>query len=437
MSGTDDLYIGLIPPQAGCGGTCGLGGGMTALYFTDDLPEASHEIGHALGRPHTPCSVHASGEDPNYPMYNGYPRGSIGEVGVDATRLTAFDPNTTFDFMSYCDPLWVSPWTYQQLSAEIFRAARTSAPRALPISPWSAETAEFHYVSFRIHRAIRNEPPRVDLTSAFHLRRTAPRFTGDSEVTVELLGEAGQLLGVQAAPQAHAHASAGDPFVDHRAYFPAHAELRSLRVVRTGIVLAEWQVAARAPSVAITETRHEPHQDRLFLRWRGDADPEAAPSLSYGVRYSHDGKRWRALAAGLTGSELAIDLASLPGGERCCVQVIASAGLRTAVAETAPFAVSTKPRRVLISSPKAGAEYVVGAPIPLSGAAFSPDFGMAAHEDIGWESRLVGHLGTGQQVTMRELPPGRHRITMYAPDGQGGEAQASVEIRVVEHARCA
>ena len=325
MSGTDDLYIGLIPPQAGCGGTCGLGGGMTALYFTDNLPEASHEIGHALGRPHTPCSVHASGEDPNYPVYSGYPRGSIGEVGVDPTRLTTFDPNTTFDFMSYCDPLWVSPWTYQQLSAEIFRAARTSAPRALQSSPWDAEAAEFYHVAFRIHRATRNEPPRVDLTSAFHLRRSAPRFSGDSEVTVELLGEAGQLLAVQAAPRAHAHAGEGDPFVDHRACFPAHAELRSIRVVRTGSVLAEWPVAARAPSLAITETRHEPHQDRFVLRWSGDAGPETAPSLSYGVRYSHDGKRWRAVAAGLTGTELAIDSGVAAGrrtvsraGDRVC-----------------------------------------------------------------------------------------------------------------------
>src|SRR5262249_28092359 len=57
LGAPDELYIALIPPQAGCGGTCGLGGGGTALFFSqslDDSSDAAHEIGHAFGRIHAP-----------------------------------------------------------------------------------------------------------------------------------------------------------------------------------------------------------------------------------------------------------------------------------------------------------------------------------------------------------------------------------------------
>ena len=36
MSGTNDVYAGLIPPAAGCGGVCGLGGGGAAIFFVNE-----------------------------------------------------------------------------------------------------------------------------------------------------------------------------------------------------------------------------------------------------------------------------------------------------------------------------------------------------------------------------------------------------------------
>ena len=97
MSGTDDLYIGIIPDEAGCGGISGLGGGGTALFFAGTLEngtDASHEIGHAFGRSHSPgCLPAGQAGDTNYPAYSGSPKAGIGEYGVDTRFLTVLDQN--------------------------------------------------------------------------------------------------------------------------------------------------------------------------------------------------------------------------------------------------------------------------------------------------------------------------------------------------------
>ena len=435
MSGTHDLYIGLLPPEAGCGGVCGLGGGGVALFFAQNGPEGSHEIGHALGRPHSPCANGAPNADPNYPVYNNYPRGSIGEYGFDMEmRTSVLDPRQTYDFMSYCSPVWVSPWTYVKLKdAVVVAAASLTAAAALQrSSAWSQETAEFFHLSCRIHR---DAPPgRVQFSSAFHLPRRPPQWLPGtpSDVTLELLSETGGLIDVVRCIEQEQHVDAPMPFADYQATFPQYSELRSLRVVRDGNILTVLEVAQEAPRVEIVDIKRiEPHEANLLsITWRGEAPKEVTPGLEYGIRYSHDGVHWRALATGLTETQYVVNLNLIPGGELCRLQVVASAGLRTTIAETEPFMVPRKPRSPYILSPQSSTEFQVGTPITLSGAAFSPDFGLTAPNEVVWYSRSIGTIGTGYQVITNAFPVGHHRITMYVPDGFGDEASASVEISV-------
>ena len=74
---------------------------------------AGHEIGHNMGRLHAPCNV--SG-DTNYP----YAGASIGEYGLDGIggSLQLLSPGSYVDMMSYCDPVWVSDYTYEALYAD-------------------------------------------------------------------------------------------------------------------------------------------------------------------------------------------------------------------------------------------------------------------------------------------------------------------------------
>jgi hypothetical protein len=79
-----------------------------------------HEVGHNFGRRHTPCG-RPSGVDRNFP-YAGARLGNVGydvlypdEVLPSSVRLIPSD--RARDFMSYCDPIWTSDYTWSALFA--------------------------------------------------------------------------------------------------------------------------------------------------------------------------------------------------------------------------------------------------------------------------------------------------------------------------------
>lgn len=72
----------------------------------------AHELGHNWGRRHAPCGG-AGGPDAGYP----YPGGSIGVWGFDLAGDALKDPAGYADLMGYCDPSWVSDYTYAGIAA--------------------------------------------------------------------------------------------------------------------------------------------------------------------------------------------------------------------------------------------------------------------------------------------------------------------------------
>lgn len=75
-----------------------------------------HEVGHAHGRQHAPCGG-APASDPSFP----YPNGGIVAWGYDLTRNQLIQPGNHVDFMSYCDPVWISDYTFSALAEWIPR----------------------------------------------------------------------------------------------------------------------------------------------------------------------------------------------------------------------------------------------------------------------------------------------------------------------------
>ena len=67
---------------------------------------AAHELGHNWARSHAPCGG-PSLLDPNYPRADG----STGGYGYDMSSGT-LQPPTSSDIMGYCDPKWISEYTY-------------------------------------------------------------------------------------------------------------------------------------------------------------------------------------------------------------------------------------------------------------------------------------------------------------------------------------
>ena len=67
---------------------------------------AAHELGHNWTRNHAPCG-NPSAIDPQYPRADG----STGGYGWDRAN-GALKPSTSADVMGYCDPRWISDYTY-------------------------------------------------------------------------------------------------------------------------------------------------------------------------------------------------------------------------------------------------------------------------------------------------------------------------------------
>lgn len=70
----------------------------------------AHEVGHAAGRPHSPCGG-AAGPDPDYPHAEAH----LGTWGYDLYGERLLAPDEHHDFMSYCGPEWVSDYNWQIL----------------------------------------------------------------------------------------------------------------------------------------------------------------------------------------------------------------------------------------------------------------------------------------------------------------------------------
>src|SRR5207342_2359761 len=107
------IRVALIPADAqtsvgGCGNT------NIAAAKDGHGTTLAQEMGHALDRKHAPAGP-VGGPDPDYPDYDGYPSGSIGEYGFDVVTSEVYDPNSSSDFMSYGSDRWVSPYTYMGL----------------------------------------------------------------------------------------------------------------------------------------------------------------------------------------------------------------------------------------------------------------------------------------------------------------------------------
>ena len=140
--GSSRYYYGVVN-VAYTSGVAGLGYiGLPASIGWDHLPSGSevlaHELGHNFGRYHAPCGGPA-GVDPAWPHATN-PGAVISLYGYDIyTGL--LKPPSQFDLMSYCDPAWITEYTYNAILAyrethpdqSSARVAATGAGRSLLI----------------------------------------------------------------------------------------------------------------------------------------------------------------------------------------------------------------------------------------------------------------------------------------------------------------
>jgi hypothetical protein len=423
-SGTNDVFVGLLPTGVPTSGVIGCGGGGVAIAYVGGGSVFAQEIGHAFGRAHAPCGNPGS-PDPNYPTYDSYPSGSIGEFGVDTSNMQVFNPSSTYDYMSYCGPVWTSPYTYIGLK----NAIAASPAMVHPERAGSRLVAGEHlFLNFRMHKS-----GKVELLNSFHLYTDqVPAEMGEpGRVGCDLLSEGGEVIASHHCRLNNPHMDEEGPYADYHEVVRWCDTARTLVFTRDGAVCHELKVEDSAPEVAFTGRKQvDRRPDLLRLEWsskRGAPQP-----VHYLLRYSNDGgTTWRSVAADLVETHYVVSLDALPGGQQCMFQVIASSGIRTATATTDPFAAARKPRQAQILSPaQSGVTFKQGEDVVLLGGGFSPDFGTTEFDEVVWTSDRDGWIGTGYQVITHSLSAGRHRIGISFTDGLGGEASASVFITI-------
>jgi hypothetical protein len=139
-----------------------------------------HELGHALGRDHSPCGTDDS--DPRFPYADGY----IGTWGLFNGVLR--DPRVDTDVMGYCVPVWVSDYTFARLFTRISYVNRT----ARKLAPATASRGA--------RERVRTLTLRPDGTLGWGRERNGTVRASASTTPVELLDAGGRVLSVVSAP---------------------------------------------------------------------------------------------------------------------------------------------------------------------------------------------------------------------------------------------
>jgi hypothetical protein len=170
---SDDVYyVGVVAPTDTiaeyCERGCILGMAPAAAQFDISMRVAmmvgygtrfeggtlAQELAHAMGRLHAPCGT-TSALDRKYP----YNDGGIGVWGWDLLEQELIDPDSRArDFMSYCQPVWVSDYTFSGIHTRMKWVEETKRdhpdgqPGGPSATPSSATPSSREVLTMRSHR---------------------------------------------------------------------------------------------------------------------------------------------------------------------------------------------------------------------------------------------------------------------------------------------
>ena len=409
---------------------------------------AAEEVSHAIEfNWHTPsenCDQNPMSPSQSYPHYQKpdgtpYPRSSIGTWGFDPrtpyTQASLKDPDTTFDYMSYCEPAWSSPYTFralhkvlstgftlghddQSIREELFADAPTV----------ERVTANYVLVAGTIAG---DDQAALDPIYQFTLPAGGiDAVSGSGPYQIQVRSVAGDLLAERrfelSAALAGVAAEAEGYFAELLPYPAGAAEVR---IVHNGQVLAIRSASAHAPQVQLLAPaggEQWPATGVATIAWTGsDGDGD---EVFYTVQYSLDnGLSWQTLAEQLTSTTLEVDLARLAGATQARVRVLASDGLNTAMAQTAStFRVANKRPSAAILAPQAGATVAAYQPLLVQGMATDPEDGPLPAAQLSWLLDAKINLGRGPQIQVDHLTVGPHQLALRAEDSAGAPVTATV-----------
>jgi hypothetical protein len=439
--GGDKFFYGMVPSStgtlfaSGCGrypdsppvisaGTVGNPGRVDALF-------AAHELGHNMGRAHTPgCG--AGRPDISYPE----PLGNLDDTGIDILRSQVYKNNMSSDIMSYCggeDSTWISSYTYRALIGTMGYPAIARQPGENVL----ASLRQVNTVDYLVGSGYIS-PTSVDIRHGFYRLSLVPdpayRFAAGTYVA-ELQDASGMTLSTFTFLPAREDNVLSDSGSFH-IRIPWVEETAAVVFKYNGMEIGRRQASAGVPVVTLLspnggETWGQTGAQTIAWTAR---DPDG-DKLTYMVDYSQDnGATWQTLAANIVDTQLDLDdISSFPGGTAALIRVTATDGFNTAWdTSDSSFSVEVKGPSVHISSPTQGTTLTFGSPLILWGLGTDPQDGPLADTAFTWNSSRDGILGSSSLLLNQTLSVGEHTLTLTGTNSAGYTSSQSINILVTQ-----
>jgi len=373
--------------------------------ITDDKgAQLAHEIAHLHGFPlNAPCG-NPGPLDPNYPDMNAVyphdyyyavmPPGSIGPRGFDTVAMRGFDPTTTYDVMTECDPRWISGYTHQKvfpaltpLPAEEPATSTLGDPRSPSFVRVSFLESHGDWVEVALPSLPRPFPPLPEPPSP--------------DASVVVFDSQEQILGrfpavatpEEAEGEPYRRLDADVAYLDSAAALALVADERTLFEVKlAGPPRLQVQFPSASELVAGGGVVH----------W---SVKSSCDRPLVGIRTSvNAGRTWTTVhMAGEARGSFDLREALSGGGDAYCVEVVASTGYHTRSETHGPFRVNVRPRALQALVLTDGDNGSFRGPVEFFAV---PD---SEPSEIQWASNVDGPLGAGYRLRAK-LSPGSHTI---------------------------
>ncbi len=408
--------------------------GQFASGPSDSVDYASHEVGHTLGRNHPSKAFRECGHsnsDPDYPYENAgiasvFDNVETRPAGLDFDEvlpggLRFLTGSTNFDFMSYCNPSWISDYTFEGIYQYLISPTR---PRARTVRR-TAVPGDWLFVSGTL-------TPDEDAGGFVLIQRMASVTDASppagGSFTLQMRNAAGTVLASQSF--------AGEPIEEQpgtrsfnfvMAFVAGTTELRIIDETAQRI-LATQRVTAHAPSVTNVQLQSatNPVDGIVPLTWSAADEDGDRPRFDVFARRS-DESSFRPIHLGVTGNSVDLDTTMLGGGENV-LRIVASDGVNTASAESAAFVVAPRPPRIAIVSPVDGFRADWGQLLTFE--AEIDDLQDPVVSQVQWSTDKLGEIGSGRRIQTDRLRVGTNLVTVTATNSLGASASARVTVHV-------
>jgi hypothetical protein len=429
------------------------------LDVTDET--VAHEVGHALGLPHTGvgapaaqsppgCWATAVADGPDWPYADNELHGPLRlEVGFDVQKKKVLDPTKYFELESYCYPRWSTPERLARITDAL--DVNKSNPLANIRSPQPV-------TMFEPERALNGKAGMGAASGQYQYWNVSgligtsgmafdPLFVMTSDTAADYPGQGTYKLEVQDSTSAALFDRSFTPMkgvVEDGPSDPGSSTPLTFaenipviagagRIVLkdpVGIVLGTVTLGGAAPVVTITSPSagFTAVGDQTVSWTVEDTDSTAFTSR---VLYSSDnGLHWAGLGE-VSGTSMAVSFDNLGGSNgQSLIRVLVSDGVNTGGATSLNFSVPRKPPQfVQIDSPEPGDAQAAADPVALVGYAYDPDDGMLDGAALQWTSDIQGAIGQGSSLSVT-LKPGTHHITLKATDSDGNSATATTSVLI-------